>query len=147
MTASDTLAERRTSTSVGALLTVVGVVYGDIGTSPLYALKASLRVFGDVPFNETEILGILSLFFWTLITIVTIKYVTLIMRADNQGEGGILALMALSQRVSVNPRTRAALGLVGITWAPACSSATASSPPPSRCCPAVEGLEVMRRPR
>ena len=104
----------KTPTSVAALVTVVGVVYGDIGTSPLYALKASLRVFSGVPISQTEILGILSLFFWSLIMIVTVKYVTLIMRADNQGEGGILALTVLSQRVSANPATHAALGLVGI---------------------------------
>jgi KUP system potassium uptake protein len=99
------------------MLAVVGVVYGDIGTSPLYALKASLQVFAGVPFGETEILGILSLFFWSLIMIVTVKYVMLIMRADNQGEGGILALTALAQRVSMNAETRAALGLIGIIGA------------------------------
>ncbi len=115
MTVADTaVLGRKTKISAGALLTVMGVVYGDIGTSPLYALKASLRVFEGVPISEREILGILSLFFWSLIMIVTVKYVTLIMRADNQGEGGGLALMALAQRVSVNAGTRAALGLVGI---------------------------------
>ncbi|MSP00971.1 MAG: potassium transporter Kup [Acetobacteraceae bacterium] len=96
---------------------MIGVVYGDIGTSPLYALKASLQVFEGVPISETEILGLLSLFFWSLILIVTVKYVSLIMRADNHGEGGILALTALAQRVSVNAGTRHALGLVGIVGA------------------------------
>ena len=107
----------RTAPSVSALLAVIGVVYGDIGTSPLYALKASLQVFEGVPISETEILGLLSLFFWSLILIVTVKYVSLIMRADNHGEGGILALTALAQRVSVNAGTRHALGLVGIVGA------------------------------
>jgi len=59
---------------------VLGVVYGDIGTSPLYALKSSMQVFEGVPISEVEILGLLSLFFWSLVLIVTVKYVTLVMR-------------------------------------------------------------------
>src|SRR6202021_41901 len=101
----------------GVLLAVLGVVYGDIGTSPLYALKASLQLFQGVTISIVEILGILSLIFWSLILIVTVKYVTLIMRADNRGEGGILALMALAQGVSVASGIRTFLGLVGIAGA------------------------------
>jgi KUP system potassium uptake protein len=123
------------------MLAVIGVVYGDIGTSPLYALKASLHVFADVPIGETEILGILSLFFWALIMIVTVKYVMLIMRADNQGEGGILALTALAQRVSVNAGTRAALGLIGIIGACLFFGDGVITPAIS-VLSAVEGLEV-----
>jgi len=81
-------------------LGAVGVVFGDIGTSPLYALK---EVFGSqhpVPLTEANILGTLSLVFWTLLVIVSLKYVTLIMRADNRGEGGILALLALVVRLT-----------------------------------------------
>ena len=103
--------------TAGTLLAVLGVVYGDIGTSPLYAFKTSLQLFHDLPITETEILGILSLIFWSLILIVTVKYVLLIMRADNHGEGGILALMALAQRVSVGPHMRKVLALVGIAGA------------------------------
>jgi KUP system potassium uptake protein len=132
---------RSAPTSIGLLLAAMGVVYGDIGTSPLYALKASLRIFGGVPFSETEILGILSLFFWSLIMIVTVKYVTLIMRADNQGEGGILALMALSRRVCANAGTRAALGLVGIVGACLFFGDGVITPAIS-VLSAVEGLEV-----
>ena len=99
------------------LLAVLGVVYGDIGTSPLYAMKSSMDVFKGVPISETEILGILSLFFWSLVLIVTVKYVILVMRADNHGEGGILALMALAQRVCVTPGMRNAVGLIGIVGA------------------------------
>ena len=98
-------------------LAVLGVVYGDIGTSPLYALKSSLAVFTGVPMSPTEIVGILSLFFWSLVLIVTVKYVLLIMRADNQGEGGILALMALAQRVVKNDRRREIIGMIGIVGA------------------------------
>ena len=101
----------------GAMLAVLGVVYGDIGTSPLYAFKSSLILFRGIRISDVEILGILSLIFWSLILIVTVKYVTLVMRADNRGEGGILALMALAQRVCVNPRTRAVVALVGIAGA------------------------------
>ena len=76
-----------------------------------------MQVFQGVPISEVEILGILSLFFWSLVLIVTIKYVMLVMRADNRGEGGILALMALAQRVAVQPSTRGALATVGIVGA------------------------------
>ena len=98
----------------GALLAVLGIVYGDIGTSPLYALKASLMHFEGVGITPFDVLGILSLVFWSLILIVTIKYVLVIMRADNRGEGGILALMALAQRVGPQGRMRNILGLIGI---------------------------------
>ena len=97
-----------------ALLAVLGVVYGDIGTSPLYALKASLVHFSGVGVTRIEILGVLSLIFWALILIVTVKYVLLVMRADNNGEGGILALMALAQRGTAGTAMRSALALIGI---------------------------------
>ena len=73
----------------------VGVVYGDIGTSPLYALKASLEHTKETGAHQAEIVGIVSLLIWALIFIVTVKYVILIMRADNHGEGGTLSLVAL----------------------------------------------------
>lgn len=80
-------------------LAALGIVYGDIGTSPLYSMK---EVFGGahhpVPITPDNVLGILSLFFWSLIVVVTIKYVSFIMRANNKGEGGIIALMTLAQQ-------------------------------------------------
>ena len=100
--------------SAGAVLAVLGVVYGDIGTSPLYALKASLQHFSHGGVAEWELLGILSLIFWSLVLVVTVKYVMLIMRADNGGEGGILALMALANRNVQGERFRKVLTLVGI---------------------------------
>ena len=101
-----------------ALLGVLGVVYGDIGTSPLYAFRSTVEVIsGHHQVAPWEILGVASLIFWTLILIVTVKYVILIMRADHNGEGGILAIMSLAQRVVVNQRTRWILGLVGIVGA------------------------------
>jgi KUP system potassium uptake protein len=132
---------RHSTTSAGQWLAVLGVVYGDIGTSPLYALKSSMQVFEDVPISETEIMGILSLFFWSLVLIVTIKYVTLVMRADNHGEGGILALMALAQRVAVNTAMRNTLALVGIVGACLFFGDGIITPAIS-VLSAVEGLEV-----
>jgi KUP system potassium uptake protein len=79
-------------------LAALGIVYGDIGTSPLYAAKQSLLSFGDT--TEHAIFGALSLIFWSLIVVVTIKYVAVIMRADNRGEGGLLALTALVLRTT-----------------------------------------------
>ena len=76
----------------------IGVVFGDIGTSPLYALKESFNPEHGIPLNEGTVLGILSLMFWSLMTLVTVKYLVFMMRADNRGEGGILALTALAQR-------------------------------------------------
>jgi KUP system potassium uptake protein len=78
----------------------VGVVYGDIGTSPLYALRESIlaAVGPDKAPSEPVVLGILSLIIWALILIVTVKYVVILLSADNDGEGGTLALMALAQR-------------------------------------------------
>ena len=102
---------------IGLLVAAVGVVYGDIGTSPLYTLK---EVFSDgygVPVNHDGVLGILSLIFWSLIWVVSFKYVTFILRADNQGEGGIMALTALATRASAPyPKLRIVMigcGLVG----------------------------------
>ncbi len=83
--------------SGAAVLGAMGVVYGDIGTSPLYALEASLNAAG-APMSRLAVLGVLSLIFWSLLIVVTLKYVVLIMSADNDGEGGILSLFALVER-------------------------------------------------
>jgi KUP system potassium uptake protein len=96
---------------------VLGVVYGDIGTSPLYAFQASMGYFEKSGLRYDDILGVLSLIFWALVVTVTLKYVTFVMRADNNGEGGVLALMTLAQRVAKSDRTRTILGLVGIIGA------------------------------
>ena len=108
---------RGTAPKLGVLLGVLGVVYGDIGTSPLYAFKSCLDLLHGRAAAEWEVLGLLSLIFWALVLIVTFKYVLLVMRADNGGEGGILALMVLAQRVSVSARTRAGLALIGVAGA------------------------------
>jgi len=95
-------------------LGAIGVVYGDIGTSVLYAVK---EVFGagHVLFTHDNVLGILSIFFWTLTVIISLKYVTLVLRADNNGEGGLVAMLTLaSQSVKDKPVLRRRLLLVGI---------------------------------
>ena len=101
--------------SLAALtLGAIGVVYGDIGTSVLYAVK---EVFGSghVEFSPDNVYGILSIFFWTLTVIVSIKYVLLVLRADNHGEGGLVAMLALaSQAVKDKPALRRVLLIVGI---------------------------------
>src|SRR5665647_2113131 len=77
------------------MLGAIGVVYGDIGTSPLYALKETFAGHHPLPIVEANVLGVLSIMFWTIMVLVSLKYVTIIMRADNHGEGGSLALLAL----------------------------------------------------
>ena len=76
-------------------LAALGVVYGDIGTSPLYALRECFSGTHEIPVSQENVLGVLSLIFWSLIVTVSIKYLLFVMRADNGGEGGILALVAL----------------------------------------------------
>jgi KUP system potassium uptake protein len=98
----------------GLTLGALGVVYGDIGTSPLYALK---EVFhgGHVPVSHANILGVLSLIFWTITVVVSLKYVLLILRADNNGEGGLIAMLALATTaVRGKPKLRQVLMVAGI---------------------------------
>jgi len=124
----------------GLTLAALGVVYGDIGTSPLYTMR---EVFAashhPVPATPENVLGILSLVFWSLILIVTVKYAALILRADNQGEGGVMALMALVQRVADGRgHTLTLLGLFGAALFYGDGAIT----PAISVLAAVEGLEV-----
>lgn len=97
-------------------LGALGVVYGDIGTSPLYAMRESLHAAGHDGLTRADVLGVISLLIWTLILIVTLKYVTLIMRADNHGEGGTLSLVALVQNaLGRRPLWLIGFGAVGIS--------------------------------
>lgn len=141
VSASAAVGERRRAPSLGVLLGVLGIVYGDIGTSPLYSFKTSLQFFSDKTFDGIEIMGILSLIFWSLVLIVTIKYVILVMRADNRGEGGILALMALAHRVSISTRMRRIVVAFGIAGACLFFGDGVITPAIS-VLSAVEGLEV-----
>ena len=125
------------------VLGAIGVVFGDIGTSPLYALK---EVFGSahgMELTDANVLGALSLIFWTLAIIVSAKYVALILRADNHGEGGILALLALVVRLTRdNRRLRYVLGLLGVFGATLFYGDAVITPAIS-VLSAVEGLEVI----
>jgi KUP system potassium uptake protein len=123
-------------------LAALGVVYGDIGTSPLYALK---EVFGSahhpVPIDGSNVLGILSLVFWALVAVVSIKYIVFIMRANNKGEGGIMALMALVLRGEKDPARARVLVLMGLFGA-ALFYGDGLITPAISVLSAVEGLEV-----
>ena len=139
MTASHT--HRPPAALATLTLAAIGVVYGDIGTSPLYALK---EVFaeGRVPLSADNVLGILSLVFWTLTVVVSLKYVLLILRADNHGEGGLIAMLALaSQAVKDRPLLRERLLLLGI-FGTAIFFGDGVITPAVSVLSAVEGLEV-----
>jgi len=130
------------SSLAGLTLGAIGVVYGDIGTSVLYAMK---EVFGSghVPFTPDNVYGILSIFFWTLTTIVSIKYVSLVLRADNNGEGGLVAMLALaSSSVRDKPRLRSVLLVVGI-FGTCLFYGDGVITPAISVLSAVEGLEVV----
>ncbi len=118
----------------------VGVVYGDIGTSPLYAMREALHSAGRDGLVEEEVIGICSLLIWTLIVIVTLKYVVLILRADNRGEGGTLSLLALAQR-SIGRRT-SILFVLGVAGA-ALFYGDAAITPAISVLSALEGLELI----
>ena len=101
----------------GFALTVaaIGVVFGDIGTSPLYALRACFDAVSGVPLNEASVFGVLSLIFWALALTISVKYIGIVLRADNDGEGGVLALTTLVLKDSERTQTRAKLiGLIGL---------------------------------
>ena len=112
--AADAAAPARRAGLAALTLGAVGVVYGDIGTSPLYALREALRLAAADGVTRAEVLGVVSLLLWALILIVTLKYVLFLLRADNRGEGGILSLLALAQG-TMGGRTAAvfALGVAG----------------------------------
>src|SRR4249919_2110001 len=99
----------------GLVLGAIGVVFGDIGTSPLYTVREAFDPKYGLVADAANVLGILSLVFWVLMLVVTIKYVNVIMRADNRGEGGILALMAVVQRsLTIASPLTSGIGLLGI---------------------------------
>ncbi|MBV4493947.1 potassium transporter Kup [Pseudomonas sp. SWRI12] len=111
-------AEHSAAKPLSMLVAAVGVVYGDIGTSPLYTLKEVFSGAYGVPVNHDGVLGILSLIFWSLIWVVSIKYMMFVLRADNQGEGGIMALTALARRAAAGrARLRTFLVICGLIGA------------------------------
>jgi KUP system potassium uptake protein len=124
------------------MLGAIGVVFGDIGTSPLYTIKEAFSPhYGLVP-DHASVLGILSLVFWSLMIVITVKYVAVIMRADNEGEGGIMALTALAQRtLSGSSKAAYVIGILGVFGA-ALFFGDGVLTPAISVLSAVEGLEV-----
>ena len=123
-------------------LGAIGVVYGDIGTSVLYAFK-EVFASGHVPITEANVLGVLSLFFWALTVVVSVKYVVLIMRADNSGEGGLMALLALaSLSTKSKPRVHGILITLGV-FGVALFFGDGVITPAISVLSAVEGLEII----
>jgi KUP system potassium uptake protein len=131
------------SSSASALaLGALGVVYGDIGTSPLYVMKTVFDPANGLALNAVNIIGIVSLIFWSLMVVVSLKYVTLIMRADNHGEGGIMALLALAAHsVADRPKLRHLLLISGVFGA-ALFYGDGVITPAISVLSAVEGLEL-----
>ncbi|MGE0708435.1 MAG: potassium transporter Kup [Planctomycetota bacterium] len=124
------------------MLTALGIVYGDIGTSPLYAIRECLQPAHGVPVTEANVLGVLSLIFWSLLVVISTKYLLLVMRADNRGEGGILALMSLLHTGPLprawGPRAIVLMGLFGAALLYGDGTIT----PAISVLSAIEGLEV-----
>ena len=135
--------ESRSLPAIATLtLAALGVVYGDIGTSPLYALKEVFHA-GHVPTSDENILGVLSLIFWTMTIIVSLKYVLLILRADNNGEGGLIAMLALATTaVRERPKLRRTLMVVGL-FGTAIFYGDGVITPAISVLSAVEGLQVV----
>ncbi len=127
--------------SLSSIVGATGIVYGDIGTSPLYALQQAVDASGT--FNTEAVLGVLSLIFWALTISVTLKYVTVIMRADNDGEGGILALFALAQRRLITGSTWAKVAVGLALTGTAVFFCDALITPAISVLSAVEGLELL----
>ncbi|MES2161339.1 MAG: potassium transporter Kup [Pseudomonadota bacterium] len=135
--------QHKKSSLVALTLAAVGIVYGDIGTSPLYTLKTIFDPEHGLILNEFNLLGIISLIFWGLTTIVSLKYVSLVLRADNRGEGGIMALMALALNSVTKkaPRWHYPLMLLGVIGATMFYGDSVITPAIS-VLSAIEGLEV-----
>ena len=135
------LSARHVATPALALL-ALGVVYGDIGTSPLYAAKETFDPVHGIPLSASNVVGGVSAIFWSLMIIVSLKYVALVLRADNRGEGGIMALLALAtSAVRARPKLRARLLLAGVLGA-ALFYGDAVLTPAISVLSAVEGLAV-----
>jgi KUP system potassium uptake protein len=129
-------------TQAALTLAALGVVFGDIGTSPLYAVKETFSPAHGLPFTPSTILGGLSTIFWSLMIVVSLKYVVLVMRADNRGEGGTMALLALATNaLKKRPQLRLGVTLLGLLGAALFLGETVLTPAIS-VVSAIEGLEV-----
>ncbi|MEW6753818.1 MAG: KUP/HAK/KT family potassium transporter [Candidatus Latescibacterota bacterium] len=129
--------------TLGLALGALGVVYGDIGTSPLYAVRECFHGLHAVPLTQTNVLGVLSLIFWSLTLVISLKYVVFILRADNKGEGGMYALLALvpTDPRRTSPRLYATVALAGVFGASLLYGESIITPAIS-VLSAIEGLQV-----
>lgn len=126
------------------IVATIGVVFGDIGTSPLYTFKECFSGEHAVPASPSNVLGILSLIFWSILIVISLKYVVFIMKADNKGEGGIMAMTSLMmQKARLNPKLRYLLVLLGLVGASLFYGDGIITPAIS-VLSAVEGLEVLK---
>jgi KUP system potassium uptake protein len=143
MTAAASDADHHPGSTVQALtVAAIGIVFGDIGTSPLYAIKESMAGPHPLPIDQLHVMGVLSLIFWSLMMVVSAKYVMVIMRADNRGEGGSLALLALlAHAFEDNKRMARRVGILGLCAAALFYGDSVITPAIS-VLSAVEGLEV-----
>ncbi len=131
------------ASTAALVLAAVGIVFGDIGTSPLYALKECFSPEHGIPYSHGAVLGILSMIFWALLVVVTLKYVAFVLRADNNGEGGVLSLMALALRSArSDKRHYVVLLMLGALGACMLLGESVITPAIS-VLSAVEGLEVI----
>ena len=108
------VAEPRNDASRKLVIAALGVVFGDIGTSPLYAFRECLNPEHGIALTQANIIGLLSLILWSLVLIIAVKYVGIVLRADNRGEGGVLALSTLLSSASSNWRLWAPVSAVGV---------------------------------
>src|SRR3954462_900538 len=152
VTADNLAADQQQSTQHGPkdalpklMLGAVGVVYGDIGTSPLYTMKESFLGPHPLTVDRLHIFGVLSLIFWSLMLIVTMKYVAVAMRADNKGEGGSFALLSLIARNLAGTKWTAGLVMMGVL-ATCLFYGDAMITPAISVLSAVEGLTIVEAP-
>jgi KUP system potassium uptake protein len=129
--------------SLSLMLAAIGVVFGDIGTSPLYALKECFSPDHGIPFSADAVYGVISMVFWAFAIVVSLKYVLFVMRANNHGEGGILALMALALRTAPTGSKRSLLIIMAGVFGACMFYGDAIITPAISVLSAVEGLEVI----
>ncbi|MFM2399783.1 MAG: hypothetical protein RL341_1940, partial [Pseudomonadota bacterium] len=136
------MSQQKKSPTFALMLAAIGVVYGDIGTSPLYALKEVFSAGHGVPLTPQNVIGVVSMMLWIITIVVSLKYITLILRADNNGEGGIMAMMALAgAAVGRHSAKYPAIVVIGLTGA-ALFYGDGVITPAISVLSAVEGLEV-----
>ncbi len=129
--------------SISLMFAAIGVVFGDIGTSPLYALKECFSPEHGIPFSPDAVYGVISMVFWAFAIVVSLKYVRFVMRANNRGEGGILALMALALRTVKTGSKRSLVIIMAGVFGACMFYGDAIITPAISVLSAVEGLEVI----